>query len=187
MTTNARKRLLSRVWRTGLCMALPSVAACQSGQPRTLTPDEQARWTRDSARYVQDSVKWVHDSVVRDSISRTVDTDSLYRLYHRMLVAPDPVPIMLLVNCERFRLTWVYAGLPAIAAMTRMEDTLWRQNERDVANRMWDRIRNMSVDQMANQGTSRSKCGIRAPRMPRSYNGTDLDAIPSRPQRPARP
>jgi Ni/Co efflux regulator RcnB len=174
--------------RAALCVTLPSVAACHSGQPRTLTPDEQARWTRDSARYVQDSVKWVHDSVVRDSISRTVDTDSLYRLYHRMLVAPDPVPIMLLVNCEAGRLTWQYGTIPGMAAIGRMEDTLWRPAERDATNRMWEKIHNMSVEEMTHQSVSPSKCGWQWGRkMPEPYRGTELNVLPSRPQRPARP
>jgi hypothetical protein len=104
-----------------------------------------------------------------------------------MLVAPDPVPIMLLVNCERGRLTWQYGAEPAIGAMTRMEDTLWQKNERAAATRMWNRIANMSVDQMVTQGVSPSKCKWPWPQMPRVFNGTDLDVIASRPHPPKRP
>jgi hypothetical protein len=129
-----------------------------------LTPDEQARWTRDSAQYAQDSSKWVRDSVVRDSISHSVDTDSLYRLYHRMLVAEDPVPIMFLVNCEGLRLMWKYGGLPANDAMTRMTDTLWRKDEGQAANRMWSKLSNMSVQQMAGQGIIRASADCRTPK-----------------------
>lgn len=66
------------------------MASCQ--QPprgaRALTPAEQADWTRDSLKYVTDSLKWVRDSLVRDSLARAVNTDSLYRLYRSMLHAP---------------------------------------------------------------------------------------------------
>lgn len=173
--------------RLALVVALPSVAACQLGHRHPLSAEEQARWSRDSAQYVQDSLKWVRDAVVRDSISRSVNTDSLYHLYHQMLVAPDPVPIMLLVNCESGRVTWLY-GTPGITAMQRMDDTVWRPNERAAANRMWDKIRNMSVAQMGTQGVSPSKCGWRKyPKMPEVYNGTDLETVAPRPRPPKRP
>lgn len=97
-------------------------AACQRSQ--NLTPQQDAAWKRDSTRYVQESTKWVRDSIVRDSISRTINTDSLYRTYRRMLDAADPVPLMGLIYCEGARLAWRYGAIPAVAATERMEDTL---------------------------------------------------------------
>lgn len=173
--------------RLGSLVAVASVVGCALGHPHALTPAEQARWSRDSAQYVLDSAKWVHDAFVRDSISRTVNTDSLYHLYREMLTAPNPVPIMLLVNCERGRLTWLY-GSPAIAAMTRMGDTLWHKDERDAANFMWDKLRNMTAAELVQQGTNPVKCGWRGlPKMPEVYNGTNVDVIPPRPRPPKRP
>lgn len=168
-----------------MCLVLSAVTACQAG-PRHPTPAAQIRWSQDSAAYVRASAKWVRDSVVRDSISRTINTDSLYRLYHRMLNATDPVPVMLLVNCERGRLTWTYGLEPALHALQRMQDTLWRAGERGLASRMWDRIQNMSVAEMADQGVSPGKCGWKSPAR-RAYDGTDLSTIGDRPQSPRRP
>jgi hypothetical protein len=171
----------------GLLLLLLSSAgaACQHNADRSTPPSPE--WLRDSTKYVADSAKFVHDSVVRDSISRTVNTDSLYRLYRRMLAAADPVPVMAMVGCELGRLTWTHGGLPGLAAVTRMEDTLWRHDERDSVKRMWARVSNMSVEDMAKQGLSPKRCGWRGPNHPEFFNGTDLDALPPRPQRPKRP
>ena len=171
-----------RALRTVLMwLALPAGAACQLGA-RHPSPEAQARWTQDSAAYVRDSTKWVRDSVVRDSISRTINTDSLYHLYHRMLLAKDPATLMGLVNCEDGRLSWKYGAEPAELATRRMQDTLWRPGERDAAKRMWDRIQNMSVGLMATQGVSPRKCGWEPPAMGEFYNGTDLLAVGGRPR-----
>ena len=178
---------LKRVRRTAFIAALPSVAACQGGNHRNPTPEEQARWRRDTAKYIQDSTKWARDSIVRDSISRSINTDSLYRLYHRMLAASEPVSIMFLVRCEEGRLPWRYGVEPATAAMTRMNDTLWRSDEREAANRMWDKIRDMSVGEMAGQGVNNVKCGWPRPKMAESYRGTNLVFIDPRPVAPKRP
>jgi hypothetical protein len=171
----------------GLLLLLLSSAgaACQHNADRSTPPSPE--WLRDSTKYVADSAKFVHDSGVRDSLSRMVNTDSLYRLYRRMLAAADPVPVMALVGCELGRLSWTYGGLPVDAAVMRMEDTLWRRSERDSVKRMWGQVSNMSVEDMAKQGLSPKRCGWRTPQMPRFFNGTDLLALPGRPQRPKRP
>lgn len=182
---DARRATLVRL--AGLSVLLLSLAgtACRHRADRSTPPSPE--WLRDSTKYVADSAKFVRDSFVRDSISRTVNTDSLYRLYRRMLAAADPVPVMAMVGCELGRLSWTYGGLPVDAAVARMEDTLWRRGERDSVKRMWVRISNMSVEDMAKQGLSPRRCGWRASHMPEFFNGTDLFALPGRPQRPKRP
>ena len=103
-----------------------------------------------------------------------------------MLTAADPIPIMALVNCETGRLTWKY-GAPALDAMSRMYDTLWHKRERDAANRMWDKVRNMTVEQMAGQGMGMTRCGWRPEaHLPEVYHGTDVGVISSRPRPPKR-
>src|SRR5687768_4155157 len=44
------------------------------------------------------------DSTVIDSIVRSANTDSLYRLYRTMLYAPTPAPIYQQIICESFRI-----------------------------------------------------------------------------------
>lgn len=46
----------------------------------------------DSVKYVTESTKWVRDSVAIDSISRTINTDSLFHLLRAQLHAENPVP-----------------------------------------------------------------------------------------------
>src|SRR5689334_12155470 len=81
-----------------------TVASCTS--IGSVSPEAQARWSRDSAAYVRDSIKWARDTFVRDSISRTVDTDTLYRLLHTMLVAQNPVPLFAEYECASGSLNW---------------------------------------------------------------------------------
>lgn len=139
LTSNTRTSSVARqatpVRLAGLLLLLLSSAgaACHHNADRSTPPSPE--WLRDSTEYVADSANFVRDSVVRDSISHTVDTDSLYRLYRRMFAAADPVPVMALVGCELGRLSWTYGGLPVGAAVKRMEDTLWRRSERDSVKR----------------------------------------------------
>jgi len=95
-------------------------------RPSSRIPLQSKSLPRSQLREVphQDSTKWVRDSIVRDSISRTINTDSLYRTWRRMLHAPDPVPLMGLIYCEGARLAWRYGTIPSLAASERMEDTL---------------------------------------------------------------
>jgi hypothetical protein len=77
---------------------------------------------------------------VVDSISRTIDTDSLYRIYRGALKADNPEPLFQQAGCEQARLYRRYGSMPARAAVERMEDTLWKAHERAAVIRMAARL-----------------------------------------------
>ena len=54
---------------------------CAQHLPRPLAPEVQARWASDSSAYEARLAKYLRDSTVIDSIARTVNTDSLRKLY----------------------------------------------------------------------------------------------------------
>jgi hypothetical protein len=139
---------------------------------------------------VRDSIKWVHDSLVVDSISRTVNTDSLYRINRAQLRAEDPVPLQRAINCEVARLYWVYGPNAGGDAYHRMMDTLYRPADRAEMTRVSNRLHAMSVEEMASLGIGERQCGKSSrwgPRHPASIDGAALDTRTGRPARPQRP
>ena len=61
-----------------------------------------------------------------DSVVRSINTDSVYKLWHWTLTLPDPKVGAQQVECELDRIGYRY-GVPATAAaLRRMQDTLWR-------------------------------------------------------------
>ena len=61
-----------------------------------------------------------------DSVVRSINTDSVYKLWHWSLTLPDPKVGAQQVECEVDRIGYRY-GVPATgAALRRMQDTLWR-------------------------------------------------------------
>ncbi len=174
---------------TLLIVALPMSGACQRPNERhdqrTLRPEAPAKWTEDSARYLADSTKWVRDSIVRDSILRTINTDTLFRDYHRMLAAADPVALVGQVECECSNVLWHYGGLPGIAAIDRMMDTVWRRDDTTAVRRMYDKTTDESLPTL--QERAKYQCVMNGRRHPSILNGTDLDAMGGRPPRPVHP
>jgi len=67
-----------------------------------------------------------HSARVIDSVSSTINTDSLYRAYHSMLAAAHPEGLLPLVSCIEAKLMWQHGMYPADQAMRRMRDTLWK-------------------------------------------------------------
>ena len=63
-----------------------------------------------------------------DSVVRTVNTDSAYRLWHAMLTSTHPRVEQLAIDCEYDRLSYRY-GVAAITAIQRMTDTLFRDSD----------------------------------------------------------
>lgn len=167
---------------------LPMTGACQRPQGRTnqrsLTPEQQAKWTQDSARYLADSAKWVRDSIVRDSISRTINTDSLFRGMHRMLAAPDPAATLGQVECIHSQITWRYGSIPGLAAIQRLMDTVWKRDDSAAVARMYSKINNPTLAQQEQRAAYRCDRGRMQPNM---LNGTSLDGMGGRPARPQRP
>lgn len=70
-----------------------------------------------------------------DSVVRTVNTDSAYRLWHAMLTSKHPRVEQLAVDCEYDRLSYRY-GVAASTAIRRMTDTLFRDADRRAVARL---------------------------------------------------
>jgi hypothetical protein len=169
----------------------PITAGCQTSRtPAPIDPARATQWSKDSAKYVQDSTMWVRDSVVIDSISRTINTDSVYRLRRAQLHADDPVRIQGLIECESYRLHWVYGSNAAEDARRRMSDTLYRKTDSADMKRVSDRLQSMTPREMISVGVGEMQCGRFSkwgPRHPEALNGTALSTRTGRPARPRRP
>jgi hypothetical protein len=74
-----------------------------------------------------------------DSVVRSINTDSAYKLWHAMLTAPDIRKAQLAMMCETARLSDRY-GQAGFAALERMEDTLWKHDDRGTVARMDKRL-----------------------------------------------
>ena len=153
------------------------IFGCAAPQAR---PSDSA-WVRDSTTYEQHLAKWLADSAVRDSLSYLVNTDSLYRLYRRMLVG-DPHEMLQPQACERFRLAWRHGAIPVDLAVARMLDTLWRGADPAALRRMQS-----TPGRFTETSVSPDICGITEPQGPSQVNGTTLSEMYPRPRRPRRP
>jgi hypothetical protein len=134
------------------------------------TPERVVAYQAAVTRFEHDSAKWVRDSLVRDSISRTINTDSLYHLYHVMLLATEPVPIMSLLHCEKCRLGWKYGIEPTLAAEARMYDTLFTPAEHKMAHEKDDQLVITPAQQMT-LGVGPKRCGPLGPLRPDTADG----------------
>jgi hypothetical protein len=115
-----------------------------------------------------------HDSVVIDSIARTIDTDSLYRLNHALLSVLNIRETYQAAICERTRLARTYGIRPSRRAVERMEDTLWR-HEKDAERRIEARMPASTLFD-----TSERACGPRVKIAADSVDGVSLQFAPSR-------
>ena len=61
-----------------------------------------------------------------DSVVRSINTDSVYKLWHSSLSLSDPKVGQQRVKCEQGRLMYRYGAPVAMAALRRMQDTRWR-------------------------------------------------------------
>ncbi len=170
-----------------LILAAVTGAACQPSPAPRPSVEAAARWSQDSANYVRDSIKWVHDSVVVDSISRTVNTDSLYQLNRAQLRAEDPIPLQRAIGCEMSRLYWVYGSNAAGDAYHRMLDTLYRPVDRADMTRVSNRLHSLSIEEMASLGSGPGQCGGFGRRHQLRVDDASLDTRTGRPARPRRP
>jgi hypothetical protein len=177
---------MSVVFRAG-CLAAcffaaTTAAGCQTGRAG---PSADA-----TAKFVRDSIKWVRDSVVIDSISRTINTDSLYHLYRAQLRAENPVPLEAAINCERTRIHWVYGSNAAKDAIDRMIDTVYGKSDEAAGRRVSARLGSMTPAEMISVAPGQRVCGKTSQwgRMhPDSVNGTRLSGRTGRPTRPTSP
>ena len=73
-------------------------------------------------------VKYERNSSTLDSLTRLVNTDSLYRLY-RAALEPNKATVELVqrVSCEEAHVSIRYGVVPAERATKRMRDTVYRR------------------------------------------------------------
>jgi len=181
MSTNGVYRLCVSV----VALALAALG-CQRRAGAPVDSAAAARWKSDSTRYVTDSTKWAHDSTVRDSVARSINTDSLYRLYRASLHADNPIQLTGAAQCETARLMLRYGAVLADAAIRRMQDTLIKPGEKADWDRLDARLRGMSAQDNAKLGVSDRKCGPLGPQVD-TVNGTALEATTTKPVRPKPP
>jgi hypothetical protein len=142
LSSTLRARGLARLRSVAWLVIVAIASGCPSGEPdsRSLPPQAPAEWQRDSAAYEGALAMWLRDSAVVDSVARTINTDSLYRLYRLMLHHPNPGAVMPEIACEEWRIRRRYRALPAIEAERRMKDTLWLPDEADAVRQMNERL-----------------------------------------------
>ena len=87
-----------------------------------------------------------------DSVVRSVNTDSLFKLWHLMLRASDLRKAQLAMMCEYTRLSDRY-GKAAFVAIKRMSDTLWKHDDPKLVDDMDRRLVGESP------GIGRDTCG----------------------------
>jgi hypothetical protein len=165
----------------GTVLALAMQTACVQSARLPLTPEVQVQWTRDSAAYEARLGKFLRDSTVIDSIARTIDTDSLYRLYHRMLTIQDPAGGLQIIFCEQVRLKTLYGPIAGGLAIRRMEDTVYGPIGHEAA---FDR---MAARLPAHGVTSGQWCARSGRPAPDSLGATSLNFTSRRPFPPRRP
>lgn len=138
----------------------------------------------DSA-YTSRLAQWLRDSVVLDSMTRLVNTDSLFRLYRRAL-EPGRVTVALVqqVSCEEERLAIGHESIPAQRAIRAVRDTVYRDHGiRDGFRYFASRAPAEGVIE-----GGRGRCGPYPPRAPRIIGTTRLDTeLGTRPRPPRKP
>jgi hypothetical protein len=140
-SNNLRARGLARLRLLALLVVVVIASGCESGETESApSPQVIDPWQRDSAAYEGALAMWLRDSAVVDSVSRTINTDSLYRLYRLMLHHPNPGAVMPEIACEGWRIRRRYRALPAIEAERRMKDTVWLPDEADAVRQMNERL-----------------------------------------------
>jgi hypothetical protein len=144
-------------------------AACQTRERRVVDTAGQREWL----------LRVQRDSSVIDSLSRLVNTDSLYRLNEAMRTARDPRPLVHEAACERARLQNRHGLRPTTLAVRRMADTLWRPDKRRIEREIESRM--PQADMIT---VSAKLCGYGDP-APDSVAGVSLRFPPAK--RVARP
>lgn len=136
---------------------------------------------RDSA-YKARLAQWLRDSVVLDSMSRLVNTDSLYKLYRRALEPPGvTLALMTEASCEEVRLNIGFGPIPASRAIRAVQDTMYR--DRGIRDGMGYFIAHAPAEGEIEGG--RSRCGPYPPAAPKVIGTTRLDTeLPQRPRAP---
>ena len=111
-----------------------------------------------------------------DSVVRTINTDSVYRLWRWSLTLPNPKVGRQQVECETGRLMHHFGIAATAAALRNMEDTLWRNVDAEQLSRLRTGLRGISLP------VNPSVCGpdttARAPYWLRNWTVYPLPQLP---------
>lgn len=80
-----------------------------------------------------------------------------------------------------------YGTIPTLAAVDRMHDTLWRSVPSAQVEQMQNRLRNMTVEEMASTSVGDRTCGNLGTIQPSVVNGTNVNFLDGPLIRPRRP
>jgi hypothetical protein len=182
-----KRRMRRRVAESiGFVLALVGatvVAVAARRADQRPAPDAEAIYQVELASYNKALAAWRRDSAVVDSVSRTIDTDTLFHLHRAVLGASDPAVAMQAVACEEWRLARLYQPLPAAAARKRMSDTLWRPEDAHALRRLKARHPGLGQVQFGHLA-----CGYPGEeRVPADVHGVSMRTAPPRPTPPLRP
>jgi hypothetical protein len=183
MKRRARRRLAEAIGFVVGLSAVAGVALAASGSEEARAPDAEEIYRVELASYEKALGAWRRDSAVVDSVSRTVDTDSLYRLYRALLTADDPAVAYEEIACEAWRIERRYHERPANAAVRRMLDTVWRSGDADALRELNGRFPAPKQVRIEH-----SVCGYPGePVGPPEVNGTSMTFEKPRPAPPRPP
>ena len=154
-------------------------ASC--ARSRALSPEAQAQWTRDAIDYERHLAKGIYDSTAIDSVMRSIPTDSLGRLYERMLASDMPEKELQLIACEQTRLGVHYGSEPTVRVGDRVRDSVYDAAGGAAVARM--RRRMPQTGRITSSACPKSE----ARPITVTPGGTRLDVILRRPRPPRRP
>lgn len=151
-----------------LASAVVSLAACGQAHPHNEAPAFDPALMAERQRRI----------AVFDSVVRSVNTDSAYRLWHSTLAMADAKVGQQRVACEYQLLMYRY-GRAADVAIRQMEDTLWRGVDQADVNRMRKRLVGESLP--IDDKVCGPRTGDRAPYWLRTWYLYPLPQLPPSP------
>lgn len=176
------RKPLRQAWTVTLGALALTETACQPRHPaERINPGSLVPGSAYNARLVL----WLRDSIVLDSMTRLVNTDSLYRLYRRAL-EPGGVnnALMTAVACEQVRLKIGFGSVPAGRAIEVLQDTMYLDRGIHDGGGYF-------VAHAPAEGTielSPARCGPYRVAAPKTIGTTRLDTeLPPRPRAPRLP
>lgn len=172
----------SRAYAVALLFWASLGSACVESRDRGLSPEERARWQRDSIAYDSAMAIWRHDSSVIDSLAASVPTRRLGAGYVRMLNDSSSAAAMLQLTCEEWRLGSRYGERALRIAEARVAKHVF--DSASAANG-WRVDESALHPRTVRVGVAICHDSILHPET--TYHGVNVDRSPPLPAKPRRP